>query len=150
MPSMAEIIKESMPELASAMEKTREKREKVIERANFEDVTYDERIKFLKDDKRKFSKFENRILRDYGINLDPDIKFIDIEQEKLREYFSVLDKGKMDLFIGKDLKVSPGRPHGYLEELGDCHVLKERVVPILTNEFSEDRPENFLKKINLR
>lgn len=149
MPSMAEIIKESMPELASAMEKTREKREKVIERANFEDVTYDERIKFLKDDKRKFSKFENRILRDYGINLDPDIKFIDIEQEKLREYFSVLDKGKMDLFIGKDLKVSPGRPHGYLEELGDCHVLKERVVPILTNEFSEDRPENFLKKINL-
>lgn len=149
MPGMAEIIKESMPELASAMEKTREKREKVIERANFEDVTYDERIKFLKDDKRKFSKFENRILRDYGINLDPDIKFIDIEQEKLREYFSVLDKGKMDLFIGKDLKVSPGRPHGYLEELGDCHVLKERVVPILTNEFSEDRPENFLKKINL-
>ena len=149
MPSMAEIIKESMPELASAMKKTREKREKIIKEANFKDVTYDERIKFLKDDKRKFSKFENRILRDYGINLDPDIKFIDIEQEKLREYFSVLDKGKMDLFIGKDLKVSPGRPHGYLEELGDCHVLKERVVPILTNEFSEDRAENFLKKINL-
>lgn len=149
MPSMAEIIKESMPELASAMEKTREKREKIIKEANFKDVTYDERIKFLKDDKRKFSKFENRILRDYGINLDPDIKFIDIKQEKLREYFSVLDKGKMDLFIGKDLKVSPGRPHGYFEELGDCHVLKERVVPILTNEFSEDRAENFLKKINL-
>ena len=149
MPSMAEIIKESMPELASAMKKNREKREKIIKEANFKDVTYDERIKFLKDDKRKFSKFENRILRDYGINLDPDIKFIDIEQEKLREYFSVLDKGKMDLFIGKDLKVSPGRPHGYLEELGDCHVLKERVVPILTNEFSEDRAENFLKKINL-
>lgn len=148
MQSMAEIIKESMPGLASAIEKNNERREKIIEKANFENVTLDERIKILKDNQRKFSKFENRILKHYGVNLDPNIKFIDIEQEKLREYFSVLDKGKMDLFIGKDLKVSPGRPHGYLEEQGDCHVLKKRPVPILTNEFSEDRAENFLKKIN--
>ena len=148
MPSMAEIIKESMPGLASAIEKNNERRKKIIEKANFENVTLDERIKILKDDKRKFSEFENRILKHYGVNLDPNIKFIDIEQEKLREYFSILDKGKMDLFIGKDLKVSPGRPHGYLEEQGDCHVLKRRPVPILTNEFSEDRAENFLKKIN--
>lgn len=150
MPSMAEIIKESMPGLASAIEKNNERREKIIEKANFENVTLDERIKILKDDKRKFSEFENRILKHYGVNLDPNIKFIDIEQEKLREYFSILDKGKMDLFIGKDLKVSPGRPHGYFEEQGDCHVLKKRPVPILTNEFSEDRAENFLKKINLQ
>lgn len=148
MRSMAEIIKESMPGLASAIEKNNERREKIIEKANFENVTLDERIKILKDDKRKFSEFENRILKHYGVNLDPNIKFIDIEQEKLREYFSILDKGKMDLFIGKDLKVSPGRPHGYLEEQGDCHLLKKRPVPILTNEFSEDRAENFLKKIN--
>lgn len=148
MQSMAEIIKESMPGLASAIEKNNERREKIIEKANFENVTLDERIKILKDDKRKFSEFENRILKHYGVNLDPNIKFIDIEQEKLREYFSILDKGKMDLFIGKDLKVSPGRPHGYLEEQGDCHLLKKRPVPILTNEFSEDRAENFLKKIN--
>lgn len=150
MQSMAEIIKESMPGLASAIEKNNERKEKIVEKANFENVTIEERIKILQDDKRKFSGFENRILKHYGVNLDPNIKFIDIEQEKLREYFSILDKGKMDLFIGKDLKVSPGRPHGYLEEQGDCHVLRKRPVPILTNEFSEDRAENFLKKINLQ
>ena len=84
MQSMAEIIKESMPGLASAIEKNNERREKIIEKANFENVTLDERIKILKDDKRKFSEFENRILKHYGVNLDPNIKFIDIEQEKLR------------------------------------------------------------------